>query len=83
MKKFNMQLIFNITDDESRLYTVDSLGTHRYYDINFDSHKTALLLYRLYDANTSVLLHMESVKSTPSAVIKKVLEKVYIDTLQD
>ena len=83
MKKFNMQLIFNITDDESRLYTVDSLGTHRYYDINFDSHKTALLLYRLYDANTSVLLHMESVKSTPSAVIKKVLEKVYVDTLQD
>lgn len=83
MKKFNIQLVFNITDDESRLYTVDSLGTHRCYDINFDSHRTALLLYRMYDAGTPVLLHMESVKSTPSAVIKKVLEKVYVDSLQD
>ena len=83
MKKFNIELVFNITDNESRLYTIDSLGTHRYYDINFDYHRTALLLYRLYNAETPVLLHMESVKSTPSAVIKKVLEKVYVDSLQD
>lgn len=78
-----MQLVFNITDNESRLYTVDSLGTHRYYDINFDSYKTALLLYRLYDANISVLIHMEDVKSTPSTIIKKIIEKVYLDYLQD
>ena len=87
MRKFNMQIIFNITADESRVSTIDSIGVRRDYDMNFGkpagaNAKASVLLYRLLDSR-SVMIHSEEIKSTPSSVLKKVLEKIYLDALTD
>lgn len=87
MRKFNMQIIFNITADESRVSTIDSIGVRRDYDINFGkpagvNAKASVLLYKLLD-NRSVMIHSEEIKSTPSSVLKNVLEKIYLDALTD
>lgn len=79
-----MQIIFNITADESRIITVDSMGTNREYDINFyDGRRGAIMLYRMLDNNNSIMLHSEYLTSTPSGTIKKLLEKIYIDSTTD
>lgn len=87
MRKFNMQIIFNITVDESRVSTIDSVGIRRDYDMNFGkpvgkNTKASVILYRLLD-NRSIMLHSEEIKSTPSSVLKKILEKIYLDALTD
>lgn len=84
VNKFNMQIIFNITADESRIITIDSMGTNREYDINFyDGRRGAIMLYRMLDNNNSIMLHSEYLTSTPSGTIKKLLEKIYIDSTTD
>lgn len=84
VNKFNMQIIFNITADESRVVTIDSMGNNREYDINFyDGRRGAVLLYRMLDNNNSVMIHSEYLTSTPSSIIKKLLEKIYIDSITD
>ena len=68
--------MINTSEDESRIITVDNMGVEREYDINFDySRKPFVLLYRMIDNERSTMLCSEDIKSTPSSVIKRLLEK--------
>lgn len=80
--KFNIQLEFNINNDESRIITIDRFGIHREYDLNFYAGgKSAVLVYRVYENNT-VMIDKEYIESTPpQGMIKRVLQSIYNDTI--
>lgn len=82
LKKFNIQLELNITNDESRIITIDRFGIRREYDLNFyTGGKSAVLVYRVYENNT-VMIDKEDIESaTPQGMIKRVLQSIYNDTI--
>ena len=78
--KFKIQLELNVTRDDTRVSTVDRFNNRREYDINFDHMYGGLILYKLYSDTRSVMLGTYTKNSTPSAIIKQVLQDIYKDT---
>lgn len=84
-RKFGIQLIFDITDEQSTVTTVDKIGQHRKYDINFYELEQALLVYRFYSDSDTALIHTEYIQNTKDTLtlLKKILSTIYLDTVND
>ena len=83
-QKFNIELSIVDTEDDTRINTVDRFGNTRNYDLNFDySSRTKILLYRMMDGTNYMLYQAVIGMSDDKEVIKRVLEKVYMDTLNN
>lgn len=84
-RKFGIQLIFDITDEQSIVTTVDKIGQHRKYDINFYELEQALLVYRFYSDSDTALIHTEYIQSAKDTLtlLKKILSTIYLDTIND